>query len=1151
MAQWNLSVDLRGRDRNLGQTLRNNAARARDLGSAIRDAQGNIRDFGLAARTARNRVRGLADAATDATGNLRQLGNRADRAARRMRRLADEIQEVEARLAALNGDVRIAVQVDDQTGGTALALRQVQDAAQDTARALRTLRGRAAATAAAFDDLRARALLAAGSLRSLNTAARGADGRLDTLNGRARTLHTSVTELNGALGRTGSLMGGLQGRIGTVGNATGNATVRTRQLMVAAVALGTALLPVAAATAPIAAGLTAAGVAAGVFGVAIAGQIKALTDAAEAQNKYDEAVREHGPHSAEAAKAELEQVRILKDMPAATREAAAAYEVLTEDYKAFSNSLAGDTMPVATKSMAIFSRLLEDATPLAKGASREVNRFMTIVGGGLASEEFDEFMNDFTTFAVETLARANSGIVRLSRGLNTGEIGSDLREFMAYARQNGPLVADALSNLFSALMKIVAAASDVGVSMLTVVNVFAQLINAIPTDTLATLLQVAVAFKAIQLAGLAVGVVAPVMAALATNTSRFVRAARFGGVTSALAGVTQQLTAMQRASVALAVLTVVVMGISHLADESRGAPPEVDKLTTSLKNLATAGKFAGELQKTFGDVDGLVGKIGKLDKASKGIDDYVKRTSIGIDAIDDLRRKIRGIGDDLINGEDSFNALTDDFKGLDEAMAQLVTSGHADVAAKDFDMIAAAAKREGRSVDEVRALLPGYQAALDDVAAEQEITARSMGVFGAQAQETKQKLDAQKASADGLRAAIQALNDVNRAALGGMIGFEQAIDDAAEAAKKNAGALTMTGGQLDLNSQKARTAASALQELGTKTDEAAAAARESGASWKTVNGIYDRGRTALINTAIAMGLQRGQAIQLAESILNIPDEHTTRVEMDRADALAGLDAVIAKIRATPGAKSVTVRALTKEAMALLNTLGYTTKTLPDGRVEVVAKTGTALTNIAAVQRARDALQDRTITITTRDVRITESIHRQQTQRNVVPYANGGLVAHAADGLFVPGYAPRVDTVPAVLSPGEGVLVPETVRKLAAAAGMGEARTIKALNSWGRYGTAMQLNTSSVGPQRFADGGITRHAGGSIGSSPLAVRDAMARYSVGMSSLAPAHRGSSAGSGDTYHFNVSVLRTDAPLDAMAAQVGRQVRRARRGGVASRG
>jgi hypothetical protein len=300
-----------------------------------------------------------------------------------------------------------------------------------------------------------------------------------------------------------------------------------------------------------------------------------------------------------------------------------------------------------------------------------------------------------------------------------------------------------------------------------------------------------------------------------------------------------------------------------------------------------------------------------------------------------------------------------------------------------------------------------------------------------------------------------------------------------------------------------------------------------------------------------MGLQRGQAIQLAESILNIPDEHTTRVEMDRADALAGLDAVIAKIRATPGAKSVTVRALTKEAMALLNTLGYTTKTLPDGQVEVTAKTGTALTNISAVQRARDALQDRTITITTRDVRITEAINRQQTQRNVTRYANGGIVAHAANGLFVPGYAPRVDTVPAILSPGEGVLVPETVRKLAAAAGMGEARTIKALNSWGRYGTAMQLTTSSVGPQRFADGGITRQVGGSIGQSPLAVRDAVNRYSVGMSSIAPAHHGTSAAGGDTYHFNVSLLRTDAPLDAMAAQVGRQVRRARRGGVASRG
>ncbi|MFB7592307.1 hypothetical protein [Streptomyces sp. NPDC056169] len=1071
MAQWNLSVDLRGRGRHLAQTLRDNAGHARDLGDAARDAQYAVAGLGRTSNGARQR--------------LGRLGSQASRTASHMRDLAREIDQVERRLSSLDDDIRIAVRLDDQTGTAAGALRQVQEAAQDTARALQILRNRARRTAASFDDLGARARIAASGVRTLNNAARTADDRLDTLQGRAITLAAAMNGLNNNLDHVGRGLGGLQGALNSTAQATTSATSSSKQLLVVAAALATALLPIAASIAPIAAGLGAAGVGIGVFGAAIAGQIKALTEAAEAQTAYDDAVREHGRTSPEAAEADMARVRVLEDMPPATREAAAAYEVLTDHYNDFSDSLAGDTMPVATKAMGIFSRLLDRTRPLAKGAAKEVDRFTTILAGGLETEAFGRFMDDFSVFAVETLARANAGVVRLARGLDTGEIGGNLREFFAYARANGPAVAETIGELGNALLKLLAAASDVGVSMLTVVNTFAKLINAIPTEMLSALLQVAFAFKAIQLAGLAVGAVAPIMGTLATNTSRFVRAARFGGVASAIAGVTQQLTLMQRASVVLAVLTVAVMAINHLADEAKGAPPDIDRLTTSLKDLGKAGKFSGELAKTFGDMDGLTKSLGLLNAQVKAMDEVKKVLDFvpAGNAIDWLGKKVNT----LIQGDQSLDALKDDFTALDEAMASLATSGHADLAAERYKQFTQALTEAGYSTKDIAAVFPEYQAALAGLKAEQELTARSMGVFGAQALETKSKLDAQKLSADGLRQSIQALNDVNRAALGGMIGFEQAIDDAAEAAKKNAGALTMTGGKLDLNSQKARDAAAALQELGTKTDEATAAARASGAPWAEVNAIYDRGRAEIIKLGDAMGLTKAQAEQLAQSILDIPDEKETRVEMDREDALAGLNEVIAKIEATPDAKSVTVTALTKDAMALLGDLGYKTEQLPDGQVKVTAVTGQALSGLANVKAARDALSDRTITVTTVRRTVTENIlgRPQQGEGNLSKYANGGIV-HAANGLFVPGYAPRRDTVPAMLSEGEGVLVPETVLKLGRATGLGSAGTIKALNAWGRYGTTMRFAEGGLVPgapvQHFASGGFVYAP-----TSPLAPR----------------------------------------------------------------
>ncbi|MFD3336058.1 hypothetical protein ACFWV1_25940 [Streptomyces sp. NPDC058700] len=1068
MAQWNLSVDLRGRGTNLAQTLRRNAGHARDLGTAVRDTRTEIRQLGTAARTSQSGLRSMGSAAHTATGRLQRLERRAGRAAQSLRQISDQARRAEERLRRLNTDVTIQLRLDDRTGDSAaLALRQVQEAAEDTARVLRTLRGRAAATAAAFDELRNRALLAAGGLRSLNTAARTSDTRLEALNTRTMTLTTSMGELNGALGNVTGRMGGLRGNLSSTSNAMNQASGSSRHLLVVAGMLATALLPIAAAAGPIAVGLGAAGIAAGAFGIAIGGQIKALTDAAEAQTKYDEAVREHGRSSEEAAKAELEQVRILRDTPAATRKAAAAYEQFTDDYKAFSDALADDTMPVATKTLGVVTGLLQRSSPLAKGASREIGRFMTILAGGMNTGAFDTFMGDFTTFAVETLARANSGIIRLARGLNSGEIGGNLREFFDYARANGPAVADTLSELFTMLLKLVAAGSEAGVSMLTVVNAFAQLVNAIPTDVLSTLLQVAFALKAVQLAGLGMAAVAPVMGTMATNTTRFVRAARFGGVASAIAGVTQQLTLMQRASIVLAVLAVAAMAINELADNAKGAPPDVDRLTTSLKNLGEAGKFTGELQKTFGDMKGFVRSLGELKAQTDSLESIDKVLNVlpAGKGIEWLGRKVN----DMTAGTKSISALQDDFKGLDESMASLATSGNADLAAGHYKQFTQSLLDAGYSTQTITALFPEYQAAVAGLKAEQDLTARSMGVFGQQALDTKTKLDAQKLSADGLRASIVALNETNRAALGGMIGFEQAIDDAAEAAAKNADALTMTGGKIDLNSQKARDAAAALENLGTKTDEAATAARASGAPWSEVNAIYDRGRAEIIRLGDAMGLTKPQAQQLAQAILDIPDEKETRIEMDREDALAGLDQVIQKIEATPGAKSVTVSALTADAMRLLGDLGYKTEKLPNGQVKVTAITGQAVAGLAAVKAARDALDDRTITITTYRRTITENIlgRPQKGEGNLSVFADGGIVPRAANGLFVPGYAPRRDTVPAILSPGEGVLVPETVRQLGAATGLGGPGVIKALNAWGRYGTHMG---GARGPMPFADGG---------------------------------------------------------------------------------
>ncbi|MFE7547104.1 hypothetical protein [Streptomyces gardneri] len=1071
MAQWNLSVDLRGRGSHLARALRDNARNARDLADATRTAQSAVRDLN------RERLGGL-------------IGS-TNRAARRMRDLAREIGTVERRLAVLSDDIRIAIRLDDQSGDATQALRAVDRAANDTARTLATLRRRALRTASAFDHLGDRARAAAGDVELLGLRARTAENHLAGLDTRTAAFADTIRGLGTTLGTVNGHLDQLQDRMASSSNATASATSSSKNLLIVAGLLATALAPITATLVPIAAGLTAAAVGVGVFGAAIAGQIKAISDATEAQTKYEDAVAEYGATSTEAAEADLARARTLKKMPPATREAAAAYENLTDEYKAWSDGLADDTMPVATKAMGLFSQSAGKASPLVRGVANETSHFLDVLAGGMQTSEFDAFIEDFTTFTVSTLSKATTGIVHFTRALKSGDGGADVREFLDYARAVAPQVADTLRELVRVVARVGAAAADAGVGMLTVVNALARLVNAIPVDTLALLLQLAFAFKAVQLAGAGLAAVAGVLAVVTGAVSSFVRAARFGGVASAIAGVTQQLTRMQRLTIGLGVLAAAAIAINAIAKASRGAPPDVDRLTTSLKNLALSGKATGELHKTFGGLDNLVIKLREFRTETKKLDEMEEGGATGLGRVPLLDDFGEWLGDklrDVRDGTESVNALKEDFAALDKSFADLARSGHADVAAASFNAITAAAKRQGISIEEVKAVMPGYQAALADLKAEQDLAAAGMGLFGRQALDTKAKLDAQKVSADALRQSVQALNETNRSALGGMIGFEQAIDDAAEAAKKNAGALTMTGGKLDLNSQKARDASTALQNLATKTDEAAAAARTANAPWSEVNAIYDRGRTQITALGQAMGLTRPQAEQLAKSLLTIPQEVATKVEMDRDDALAGLDEVIKKIEATPGAKEVKVSALTSEAMALLGDLGYRTERLPNGEISVTAIVGNALSGIGQVKAARDALEDRSITITTyrRTVTTNELGRPQQGEGNQSKFANGGIVRRAANGLFVPGYAPRRDTVPAILSPGEGVLVPETVRQLGALSGLGGPGVIKALNAWGRYGTSMRFaegGTVPGGP--VPGGGLRAFASGGFVYTPTA------------------------------------------------------------------
>jgi hypothetical protein len=609
-----------------------------------------------------------------------------------------------------------------------------------------------------------------------------------------------------------------------------------------------------------------------------------MGEAADAEKKYTDAVEEHGASSKEAVQAEKAYLQSVQKLPPATREAAAAFSVLKDEYKDWSASLAGDTMPVLTKGMATLSGLFPKLTPVVKGASQELDRFMTIAAGGIQSSAFDRFMKSFADFSTGALHKANNGLIQLVRAMNTGEVGGNLREFMDYARTQGPLVGDTLSNLGQALTKLLVSASDVGVGMLQVINVFADLVASIPTGLLTTLLQVAIAFKAIKIAAagfaaVGVGIQAITTQIIAMRTAAGTGATRVGQLSAAF----MALSRTAKLALAATGIGLLVVAVTELMNVGKRAPIDMEKMSTSLARLGDSGKLSGESLKAVGK------DFSEFDEALRGL--------ARPDQWDQIQQ-----GFTNFFGQDStpvkrWKSVIDD---VDQGLANLVKSGNAEQAAAAFEVFAARAREKGLSTDELRTRLDAYKVSLEDLAFEEQLAAQAMGLFGEQALAVQGKLDAQKSSADGLAQSINALSNAALIARGGIRGMEAAIDAADEALKEN-------GRTLDENTEAGRANNQALDDLAAATMKAAEGARENGASWETVNGIYDKGRGKLIASAEQMGLTREQAKRLADQILRTPDK-TARLKGNMEDLQKKLDAAKARLKSVPDSRKAKVRA---------------------------------------------------------------------------------------------------------------------------------------------------------------------------------------------------------------------------------------------------
>lgn len=853
--------------------------------------------------------------------------------------------------------IRIVARVDAPTASitaATAALRDLRNEADDTARAL--------------GQLSRRALTAAAALRIMGS--------------QTHRLRSGLDDLDDSIRRLGSSTATLTGSLTTIRGATSSTAGAVDELRSGALLLAPALIPIAAQAAPIAAGLGAAAVAVGAFAAAAAGQVSALSDAAEAETKYNEAIKEHGTGSKEAGQAQLAYARTVADMPAPTRRAAAALSSLKEQYREWSDSLAGDTMPVATRALETFSAVFPKLTPLVQGSSTQLNRFLTLVQGGIASPGFDRVSAQFSDFATRVMRHANDALVQFTRTLDTGQVGGGVSAFLEYARANGPLVRDTFSKLGEALANLLEGAANVGPGLLTIVNALAGLVAAVPPEVVTTMLQLAVAVKAVSAAAALAAAAQLRLAAFGTSITAMTTAA--SGATGVLPRLGAAIGALSRtAKVAIAGtgIGLLVIALSELSQRGRDTPPDVDKLTSSLQRLGSTGKVAGEAARAFGDdLGGLYDKVRSLTDPSTT--DQVQQFLVGWTGWDSTPVK----------------EAKENLDSVDKALAEMVSNGQADLAAAALKRLTAEYGKGGRDTSEFTKNLDDYKTALENAKFEQQLAAQAMGAFGEQAQATSAKLAAQKVDADGLREALIALNDVNRSAYDSQINFEASLDALTKSFKDN-------GATLDLNTKAGQENGRAMSAAAKARDELIANGVAANESLSSMTGKSDRLRESMLKLATqAFDGNKKKAQEYINTLLGTPAEIKTLIKAERANAIAGLQQVQAEIKKTPNAKSVKVTTLNAAAIKALEDVGYKTRTLKDGRTEVYTANGQAIGSIKAVSNALNRLNGKNASTTTTNTIVTNYVtnYLQGRSQHDITGATGGQ--YTGTGFKHRGYA---------------------------------------------------------------------------------------------------------------------------------------------------
>ena len=324
-------------------------------------------------------------------------------------------------------------------------------------------------------------------------------------------------------------------------------------------------------------------------------------------------------------------------------------------------------------------------------------------------------------------------------------------------------------------------------------------------------------------------------------------------------GVTGARTRGVMAGLGRALGAVAVAGtLDAIARTGDGAALSVDRTTSALLDLSRRNDLAA------------------LDKAFQGVSNYGEDNIRGLD--DALRRladpglngRLNKLSSTLTGGliSSGFEGIEDQFRAIGDSLAQMVDSGNADQAAAIFADIAKRAQTAGVSVEDLSALMPGYQDALARVANAQTQSGES-------AESAEDKIRGFSKSLDDLYAqtfGVAAAQDAFRGSLSAM------VDQAKESKRQVKG-----------NSEAARDLREKMRDTFRSALDVVEAFRRTGAGADKVAEKSKSVRDEFVRVALRAGISKDEVLKYAAAFDQIPAKKSTEIH------LSGIDQAKAKI----------------------------------------------------------------------------------------------------------------------------------------------------------------------------------------------------------------------------------------------------------------